>query len=71
MVEIGEDAAECTLRPPPLPEWVRIADVLVPHRLALADASREYFLSNGPWFFGGLLALNALAFYEMFVLGGR
>jgi len=34
--------------------------ILVPHHLSVVDDTWEYFLSIRPWFFGGLLILNAI-----------
>jgi hypothetical protein len=43
--------------------------VLVPHRLAGVADSWEYFLSIRPWFYGGLLLVNAIDLADSFMKG--
>ncbi len=46
-----------------------LAVILVPHRLSVVDDSWEYFLSNRPWFYGGLLVVNAIDLADTFMKG--
>ena len=46
-----------------------VAVILVPHRLSVVDDSWEYFLSIRPWFYGGLLVLNAFDLPDTFLKG--
>jgi hypothetical protein len=43
--------------------------ILVPRRLWLVGDSWEYFLSIRPWFYGGLLLLNAVDLADSFMKG--
>lgn len=43
--------------------------ILVPHHLAVVDDSWQYFLSIRPWFYGGLLMLNAIDLLDTFMKG--
>ncbi len=43
--------------------------ILVPHRLSGVADSWEYFLSIRPWFYGGLLLLNAIDLADSFMKG--
>ena len=46
-----------------------LAVILVPHRLSVVDDSWEYFLSIRPWFYGGLLVVNAIDLADTFMKG--
>ncbi len=46
-----------------------LAVILVPHRFLGVDDSWEYFLSIRPWFYGGLLLLNAVDLVDSFMKG--
>jgi hypothetical protein len=43
--------------------------ILVPHHLSVVDDTWQYFLSIRPWFFGGLLLLNAIDLVDTFLKG--
>ena len=43
--------------------------ILVPDKLSVVDDSWAYFLSIRRWFYGGLLALNAIDFVDTFMKG--
>lgn len=43
--------------------------ILVPHHLTVVDDTWQYFLSIRPWFFGGLLILNAIDLIDTFLKG--
>ena len=46
-----------------------MAVILVPHRLSGVADSWEYFLSIRPWFYGGLLLVNAIDLADSFMKG--
>lgn len=43
--------------------------VLVPHNLSVVEDTWEYFLAIRQWFYGGLLALNAIDLVDTFMKG--
>lgn len=43
--------------------------ILVPHHLSVVDDTWQFFLAIRPWFFGGLLLLNAIDLIDTFLKG--